>query len=502
MEQSKNYLAKREKYGRVVDLSQGFLTKKNFSYGTTTNKNTRRNLRFKIGHTVPTKDKEYRNTRRRGQRNIKPDDNAKQRTYLQAIAGHASTNAVINVMKELNKRNINFDIRNKNGKSPLYMAILKENTPVAIELISRGSDVNVEVSPESTPLYLACQLNNTVVALELLRAGASALYTTKYGSCLSFATQNKNLLLAKKLLEAGAPVNFSGQNESSNPFVSAFFDYNLEMIRLLLEFGANPNSKRIPFLYYLYDNGGEIQEQIADVLKLYGCNPNYSLSAAWIDNMNMSIIERLINDGGDINLPLDYDFTLLFYAITEGTPEHVKRFVELNATIGYIEMEAVINKENIEMTNILLEHGGRPDVVDKDGHPVILNLIEKSNSNEYCMAIFPRFLQMIDLTWRSRRRGFSYLHKAVGAGSLWAVKLLCETGADPTAMSDSWIEEEYDGYGNNEGSVEDVTHEPISVLDYAVQLQRTSIIQAIRECIANRQTRNRNQTRRKPRRTI
>jgi ankyrin repeat protein len=499
MAQNENYLAKREKYSRVVDLSQGFLTKKNFSYGATTNKNTRRNLRFKIGHTVPTKE-QYRNTRRRGQRNIKPDDNDPQRTYLQAIAGHESTNAVTNVMKELNKRNINFDIRNKNGISPLYIAILKGNTPVALELISRGSDVNVEVFPKSTPLYLACQLNNTVVALELLRAGANALYTTKDGSCLTFAVKNKNLLLAKKLLEAGAPVNFSGRNQSNIVLVTAFFDYNLEMIRLLLDFGANPDSKGMPFLYYLYENGGEIQEQIAEVLKLYGCNPNYSLSPAWKNNMNISIIERLISDGGDINYHLDYNFTLLFYAITEGTVEHVKRFVELNATVGYIEMEAVINKENIEMTNILLEHGGRPDIVDREGHPVILNLIEKSNSNEYCMTIFPRFLQMIDLTWRSRRRGFSYLHKAVGAGALWAVKLLCEAGADPTAMSDSWIEEEYNGYDNNEGSVEDVKHGPISVLDYAVQLQRTNIIQAIRECIANRQNRTINQTRRKTRR--
>jgi uncharacterized protein len=113
---------------------------------------------------------------------------------------------------------------------------------------------------ELTPLVYAARAGSVDAARVLLEAGADVNQVTRYGwSPLLAATQNRNYLLAKFLIERGADVNLANKGgwtplylatDNRNieggdyPTPSPDMDH-LEFIELLLEAGADPNARLI-----------------------------------------------------------------------------------------------------------------------------------------------------------------------------------------------------------------------------------------------------------------
>ncbi|XP_004597553.2 ankyrin repeat and SOCS box protein 9 [Ochotona princeps] len=93
--------------------------------------------------------------------------------------------------------------------SPIHEAAKRGHVECIESLVAHGGNIDHNISHLGTPLYLACE--------------------------------NQQLACAKKLLESGANVNQGRGLES--PLHAASVASSVELVRLLLDFGANPQAK-------------------------------------------------------------------------------------------------------------------------------------------------------------------------------------------------------------------------------------------------------------------
>jgi len=160
------------------------------------------------------------------------------------------------------------------GMTPLLFAVRDGNSEMARLLLDKGADISWSSGNHTSPLLIAIINGQVGLASYLLERGADPNTADAYGRAALFAaidlrnfnhdkygdlpTDGKDPMdLIKTLLKKGANpntrtdtvpvhglmqfdaswVNFDGQS----PFVRAALSGDIEVMRLLLEFGANPN---------------------------------------------------------------------------------------------------------------------------------------------------------------------------------------------------------------------------------------------------------------------
>ncbi len=143
--------------------------------------------------------------------------------------------------------------------SPLYLAVENDNLVLVKFLIENGANVNSEVG-EKNPLYLAAERNNLEIIKFLIKNGANINVTSedcsgesllklavwhsnkKHGYPVWHSNEKHgNLELIKFLIENGANVN--GKVGEESPLSLAVRRESIPVVRLLIENGANVNSK-------------------------------------------------------------------------------------------------------------------------------------------------------------------------------------------------------------------------------------------------------------------
>ena len=93
-----------------------------------------------------------------------------------------------------------------------------------------------------TPLILACYRNQVLAVKKLLELGAEIDYQSGDGTALLGATYQNNYDVIKLLLDDGANPNISDANKET-PLIMASKSDNAKVIKLLLEAGADKNIK-------------------------------------------------------------------------------------------------------------------------------------------------------------------------------------------------------------------------------------------------------------------
>src|SRR5580693_7646841 len=106
----------------------------------------------------------------------------------------------------------------------------------AIDMIAKKpTDVNAVEADGSTPLLWAVNLNDADLAARLLKAGADPKVRNRLGSTpLAEAAFNSNTEMLKALLDAGA--------DGQTPLMIVARTANVAAAKLLLGKGANPNA--------------------------------------------------------------------------------------------------------------------------------------------------------------------------------------------------------------------------------------------------------------------
>jgi ankyrin repeat protein len=178
------------------------------------------------------------------------------------------------------KQRADLTMEDKNGNSPLYLAVSQGDSALTIVNLLLGEGVPLELGPKngenegSTPLHIACAIGAIGCLETLLRHGASAtkelpsgatpLHTAAIGgdqrtiellckaggSVTALAENNRtplhncaitgNAKAAAALIKHGAPVD-SVDAEGCTPLMRAVMKNHAQIARVLLENGADPD---------------------------------------------------------------------------------------------------------------------------------------------------------------------------------------------------------------------------------------------------------------------
>lgn len=260
------------------------------------------------------------------------------------------------------ERGANPDI-NMRSSTPLIGAIREGHADAVKLLLKSGADVNLIVSLSGSALTAAAENHDLDIIKLLLEAGADPRLNNGHRSPLTKAvpellTNEKDLVLSKKtiqaLLDAGADLNQvvtsdggvtaldkaarsrtgsaksspdqyyaslckflldAGADpnigtESRRPLHTAIWGQNMEVVKLLVEAGADLNPINSPHLNYLYEAACIASPEILPFLLRAGANANPKNAAAnplcrVVQGGDGNALSRLLEAGCDPSILLD-----------------------------------------------------------------------------------------------------------------------------------------------------------------------------------------------------
>ncbi len=218
-----------------------------------------------------------------------------------------------------------------NGENPLHKVSCGEYEPqegrvrVAQLLLERGVDINARCKDHCTPLFLASYCGKLEIVRLLLDHGAEVSAETNNGDNPLHAvtygrqkSQEDGVRVARLLLERGVNVN-ARRNDHCTPLLLASYHGKLEIVRLLLDHGAE-----------------------ADVEADNGENPLHKVLCGKHDPREdgVRVARLLLERGVDVNVQRN----------DNRTPLHIASYYG-----------------NLETARLLLDYGAKVDAVDDWG---------------------------------------------------------------------------------------------------------------------------------------
>ncbi len=166
----------------------------------------------------------------------------------------AAENGHLEVVKILLSYGADIDQQAGMGYTALNSAVgaKPEHVEVVKFLLSKGADVNIKAAYDRTPLFTAVGQGNIELVNLLFDAGAEVNIICNGRTVLIASGINDDIMMTEWLLARGADVNAQGAYHNT-PLNIAHCRNNIEMGRILLEYGADPklthNEKQIPESY-------------------------------------------------------------------------------------------------------------------------------------------------------------------------------------------------------------------------------------------------------------
>ena len=249
----------------------------------------------------------------------------------------------------------------KYGYTPLHlltmsMSVSSVNYLEAIRiLIEAGADVNAKDNYGNTPLHLLVanpfrfRFNYSLEAIRILiEAGADVNAKNKLNETpldsIEIEKDPLELEAAILLIQAGA---VNATNDS--PLSFAVRHSNVEMLKALIEAGANVNDPNYPLLHIAIRQGNI---EVVRILIAAGANvndPNYPLLHIAVRQRNKEVVKALIEAKADVNAQVDSGDTPMHIAIREGDTEIEAELIAANADLD------IKNKEGKTARQLIFE---------------------------------------------------------------------------------------------------------------------------------------------------
>ena len=147
------------------------------------------------------------------------------------------------IVSDLLEAGADSTLANAGGTTALHLAALGGHTHALKALLASEVNVNALCEPNGkTPLMLAAEGGHERAVMLLLKAGADATIRTQQGeTAIWWAAYGKNVWVLKRLLDLDVDPNARLDIERFTPLMFAAGTGQVEMVRVLLEAGANPD---------------------------------------------------------------------------------------------------------------------------------------------------------------------------------------------------------------------------------------------------------------------
>ncbi|CAG8228668.1 unnamed protein product [Penicillium salamii] len=339
---------------------------------------------------------------------------------------------------------------NEKLQSPLSCCINRGNTKLAQFMFSHGGDPNEE-TPSGTTLLIDVIRKHVPKQLiqVLLEAGCDPDRKDNHGkTALCEAVHDDQPAILTMLLDHHANPNLPGPEHALWPAVyrpaclrillargadirkapgimeQATSVNNIDAVRVLLEAGIDPNSKKDGIYTPLCSAIRDDRPDIIALLLSHGANPNLMASEypAWkcITHNRLRFLPALVEAGADLHNPPGIvecavqlnNSTALPWLVEEGGADPNDR----NAK-GHTAVTTAIRENRPEVLQWLLAHGADPNIRGQDW-PI------------YMAVQSPALLRMLLPEIKNLGTHKGVMEKAVQANHLENVKLLLEAGAN------------------------------------------------------------------------
>ena|GEM_PF-4287420 len=269
------------------------------------------------------------------------------------------------------------------------------------ELVMKGKDPNGtdwhfgELFPDKSALMYAAKQGDLGMAKFLLENGVDVNEQTNNGgvTALFFAVTARNVEMMELLIENGANIEL-GRMLDSKPLIHSVKKNNPELVKYLLEKGADPSVK---------DGWG------VSPLMLVSCSETDE-SSYDLEN-NLEIIRLLLKHGADVNeRSVPYQSisgatteyagggkTPLMFASGAAALQKAKFLIENGADVNAQDamgMTPLMHNRSalFEMMELLLENGADPTHMDKDGCSLFMHMVQWHKLSKSIMYQRPNWM--------------------------------------------------------------------------------------------------------------
>lgn len=364
------------------------------------------------------------------------------------------------------------NIRNRDGNSALYMAVLKNRQKVGEMLLEKNADIFSSNTNNNSPLRLALKYGGSVQDWLI----TSKTINSKDGSgnsVLHYAAEWEYKDAISNLLAKGAVINAKNAN-GETPLFSAVKTNNPEVIQLILNGGGNLYDRDYLGSTTLHtairwDAPKSIDKLILEGIEINAQNSagKSALSEAVITS-KYEITKTLLENGADVNCSDANGVSVLMDCVRGGNPETVGILLEYGAnpnlqeingknayheaaTLGNIQIIELIrkaggnplsrDKQGITPFSIVLKKdysiiksvlGDSVNITDSDGNSPIHIVVQTKNSDELLKKLiydgYPLDSRNAD--------GYTPLNLAIEQNRIQTALILLENGANPFQMID------------------------------------------------------------------
>ncbi|XP_067003505.2 ankyrin repeat domain-containing protein 17 isoform X3 [Anabrus simplex] len=296
----------------------------------------------------------------------------------------------------------------KGDCTPLMEAASAGHVDIVRLLIAHGADVNAQSSSGNTPLMYACAGGHEEVVHTLLESGANVEDHNENGHTpLMEAASAGHVGVAKILLEHGAGINTHSNEFKESALTLACYKGHLDMVRFLLEAGAD-------------------QEHKTDEM-------HTALMEASMDG-HVEVARLLLDSGAQVNMPTDSFESPLTLAACGGHVDLAMLLIERGANIeevndeGYTPLMEAAREGHEEMVALLLSQGANINAQTEETQETALTLA--------CCGGFTDVADFLIKAGADIELGASTpLMEAAQEGHLELVKYLLEASADVHATT-------------------------------------------------------------------
>ncbi|MBN2072161.1 MAG: ankyrin repeat domain-containing protein [Candidatus Krumholzibacteriota bacterium] len=259
-------------------------------------------------------------------------------TFRELPIHFAATVGNIEIARILLDAGADVDAGDSDNSTALGIAAMRKHHEMVRFLLEQGADVNHRDRKADTPLSFACYRGNDEMVQILIDSGADLYFRNPHGeTMLHYACQRGLPALAAHIVANGTDLETQSIN-GGTPLAYAAGSDNTEIVRMLLENGANPNPpvKKGDVTPLIFTTWRDAVES-ARILLENGANTEtrgYQGKTALMnaaDNCSMEMASLLIEHGANVNAVDENGATALVLAAEKGKAGQVEALIKAGA---------------------------------------------------------------------------------------------------------------------------------------------------------------------------